>query len=265
MTFRTLGTLALLTLTLGLWCAAAPSAAEPVPTTTTTAPSTAPQATKNPAATPAWRPDNGGNWWSKIHDANVELAKKGHIDLLFTGDSITEGWQLNQNPWKKNFADFKPANFAIRGDQTQHVLFRLQNGEFPNPAPKVVVLMIGTNNPHTAEETAGGITAIVHEIHKQSPTTKVLLLAIFPRGGTPEDKSRIKNQAVNALIAQLDDGKTVKYLDLGPKFLNPDGTPIKEAYAPDTLHLAWKGYEIWADAITPTLKELLVPPAATQK
>ena len=245
MTLRVLPSLTLLALALSLY--AARSVAEP---TTIAASRT------NLAAIAAWRPDNGGNWWNKIHDANVELARKGDIDLYFIGDSITEGWQANQNPWNKSFAPFKPANFGIRGDQTQHILFRLQTGEFPNPGPNVVVLMIGTNNPHPAEDVAGGIAAIIAEIHKQCPSTKVLLLGIFPRGDSAKDERRVKNQAVNAIIAKLDDGKTVKYLDIGQKFLNADGTPIQDAYAPDHLHLSWKGYEIWAAAITPTIKEL---------
>ncbi len=251
---RALGGLALLALAAGLWIGQTTWA--DAPATTATAP--------NRAATPVWRPDNGGNWWNKIHEEHMELLKKGDIDLYFDGDSITEGWQFNQPLWQKSFGGWKPANFAIRGDQTQHVLWRLQAGEFTGLKPKGFVLMVGTNNSGntTPEETAGGIEAIVKEVHKQSPTTKILLLAIFPRGADAKDPKRIDNQAVNAIISKLDDGRTVKYLDIGSKFLEADGTPIKGAMAPDNLHLAYKGYEIWAEAIVPALKEMLGAPAA---
>ena len=154
----------------------------------------------------------------------------------------------------------KAANFGIGGDRTQHVLWRLQNGELDGIQPKVVMLMIGTNNSNgkdnTAEEIADGIKAIVKEIHKRSPKTKVLLLGIFPRGARPNPQREKLNQ-VNAIIAKLDDnGKTVKYLDIGEKFLEKDGT-LSRDIMPDFLHLSPKGYRTWADAVKGPIKELL--------
>src|SRR5262249_12590428 len=146
-------------------------------------------------------------------------------------------------------SQFKPMNainLGIGGDRTQHVLWRLQNGEIEGVQPKVVMLMIGTNNSNgkdnTAEEIADAATAIVQEIHKRSPHTKVLLLAVFPRGEKPNPQ-RDKIKAVNAIISKLDDGgKTVKYLDIGPKFMQDDGT-ISKDIMPDFLHLSEKGYQ----------------------
>jgi lysophospholipase L1-like esterase len=159
----------------------------------------------------------------------------------------------------------KAANFGIGGDRTQHVLWRLQNGEFDGIKPKVVMLMIGTNNSNgadnTAEEIADGIKAIVGEIHKRSPQTKVLLLAVFPRATrkTPEEnKAQMdKITQVNQTIAKLDDGgKTVRYLDIGKVFLASDGS-IPKDIMPDQLHLSEKGYRVWADAVMGPIKELM--------
>jgi len=125
--------------------------------------------------------------------------------------------------------------------------------------------MIGTNNSNgkdnTAEEIAEGIKAIVREIHKRSPKTRVLLLAVFPRATgkdqAAKDAQTAKINAVNEQIAKLDDGgKTVKFMDIGKKFLAADGSIPKEIM-PDQLHLSPKGYRIWADAVTPALDELL--------
>jgi lysophospholipase L1-like esterase len=194
----------------------------------------------------------------KRHLGFLEIAKKGGVDFLLMGDSITDGWRGGgKKVYSASFDEFKPANFGIGGDRTQHVLWRLQNGELDGITPKLCMLMIGTNNGgDSAEDVAAGITAIVKEIQKKSPTTKVLLLGIFPRGDKP-NAGREKNDKVNTIVAKLDDaGKTVKYLDIGAKFMNEDKTISKEIM-PDFLHLTEKGYQIWADAVLPTVKEML--------
>jgi len=118
--------------------------------------------------------------------------------------------------------------------------------------------MIGTNNlgSNTAEEIAEGITAIVKEIHHKSPHTKVLLLGIFPRSPKSADSVRDKIKDINHRISNLGKHKNVKYLDIGKKFLQKDGTLTKEIM-PDYLHLSGKGYQIWADAIEGEVKQLL--------
>ncbi|HZE98290.1 MAG TPA: GDSL-type esterase/lipase family protein [Planctomycetota bacterium] len=194
----------------------------------------------------------------KRHLGFVEIAKKGGVDFLLMGDSITDGWRGGgKKVYAASFDEFKPANFGIGGDRTQHVLWRLQNGELDGITPKLCMLMIGTNNGgDSAEDVAAGITAIVKEIHKKSPTTKVLLLGIFPRGPMP-NPGREKNDKVNAMVAKLDDGgKTLKYLDIGEKFMNEDKSISKEIM-PDFLHLSEKGYQLWADAVLPTIKEMI--------
>ncbi|MDR3634486.1 MAG: platelet-activating factor acetylhydrolase IB subunit [Isosphaeraceae bacterium] len=199
-----------------------------------------------------------GNAWVKMHESFLERAKKGDVDLLFLGDSITQGWGGNgKEVWERFYGPRHAANFGIGGDRTQHVLWRLENGEVEGIKPKVAVLMIGTNNSgaNSGDEIAEGVEAIVKKLHEKLPETKVLLLAVFPRGEKP-NPTREKLAAVNQRIAKLDDGKTVKYLDIGPKFLNEDGTLSKDIM-PDFLHLTSKGYRIWADAIEPTLWSML--------
>lgn len=208
---------------------------------------------KNPATTPA--PRDAG--WVKRHDGFVEIAKKGDVDLLFLGDSITDGWRGQKKTWESAFGAYKPANFGIGGDRTEHVLWRIQNGELDGIKPKVAVLMIGTNNSgaNSAEQISEGITEIVKTIRSKSPTTKVLLLAVFPRGKMIPNGQNTKITEINKTIAKLDDGKNVKFLDIGEKFMK-DGQ-IPGSIMPDYLHLSQQGYQIWADAITPTLKEML--------
>ena len=203
-----------------------------------------------------------GNWL-KMHEKFLEQAKAGDIDLLFLGDSITQGWGgSGKAAWERYYAPRKVANFGISGDRTQHVLWRLDNGEIEGIKPKVVVLMIGTNNAgsNSAEEIAVGVTSIVAKLKDKLPATKILLLAVFPRGEKPSPV-RDKLKEVNDQLAKLDDGgKTVKYLDIGDKFLGEEATLSKDVM-PDFLHLSSLGYRIWADSIEPTLWSMLDEPA----
>ena len=211
---------------------------------------------------PTPRADNKG--WMDHHERNVALAKKGNIDLYFEGDSITDGWTwAGRRPWQKTFGGWNAGNFGIGGDQTQHVLWRLENGELEGVSPKVFVLMIGTNNMGASgEDVVAGGTAVVNTLKEKRPEAKILLLAIFPRKEKADDPVRLKLGEVNKQLALLDDGKRVKFLDIGHVFLEPDGT-LPKAMFPDFLHPNEEGYVLWAEAIKPTLTEWLGAPAAT--
>jgi len=201
--------------------------------------------------------------WMGYHRNYVERARQGHIDLYFLGDSLTGQWlNVGKNSWDRHFLSWHPANFGIGGDGTHHVLWRIQNGELENVHPKALVLMIGVNNLqfNPAPEIASGIAAIVAEIRKQSPTTKILLLALLPHRFQPTHPLRLKSQQVNALLPALASDPHVKFLDLGHLFLAPDGT-LPPTLMPDALHLSPQGYEILANGLTPTLTEWLGNPA----
>ena len=223
-------------------------------------------------ANTAIKPEPRDAGWVKRHEGFVEIAKQGGVDVLFLGDSITDFWRRDdpktggKKVWDANFASMRAANFGISGDRTQHVLWRLQNGELDGIKPKAVVLMIGTNNTglerdkvtprNSTPEVVEGVTAIVQTLRTKLPATRILLLAIFPRAEKPDDPQRRQVNEVNAAIAKLADGKTIRFLDLGPKFLAPDGT-LRAEIMPDFLHPGEKGYEIWAAAIKQPLAEML--------
>ena len=193
------------------------------------------------------------------HERFVKIAQEGKAQLVFLGDSITAGWNGKKEIWDKAFGAYKPANFGIGGDRTQHVLWRITHGELDGIKPKALVLMIGTNNSGNdpAESIAKGIIAIVETIRTKQPQAKILLLAVFPRGEKPSpNPGREKLAKVNEIIAKLHDGQNIHFLDIGAKLLQPDGSISKEIM-PDFLHLSAQGYQIWADAISPKLAELM--------
>ena len=199
------------------------------------------------------------NWLAR-HEGFVAQAKSGGIDLLFMGDSITDGWRTRgSNVWHKFYEPRHAANFGIGGDRTQHVLWRIKNGELAGIKPKVTVLMIGTNNSKDdqPEPIADAIKLIVQEMRAQCPDTKVLLLAVFPRNRTSDTPEQLAtNRKVNELIAKLADGKKVRFLDINKVFLGPDGE-VPADIMPDFLHPNQHGYQLWADAMEPTLAEMM--------
>jgi lysophospholipase L1-like esterase len=195
------------------------------------------------------------------HEGFVETARKGDIDLLLHGDSITDWWVQGEESkavFEKYFGNIKTANFAVAGDTTQGVLWGLKNGEGQGFSPKAIMLMIGTNNmgSNTAPEIAEGIGAVVLEMRKDFPDAKILLLAIFPRG-TPGDPIRTKIAETNKIIQRLDDQQHVFYLDIGPKFLDENGVFLPDSFRQDNLHPRAKGYDIWGQAVKDKLAELM--------
>ncbi len=258
-------TFALFALAVGLVAAGKPPAA-PV----ATPPAVTPSAPANPAIVPVDRKDQ---WWVNRHSAFNErvksAAEKGDARILFLGDSITQGWENEgKDAWSKHYAPRGAINLGIGGDRTQHILFRLANGNVEGlalpksgKAPELVVLMIGTNNmsSDTPEQIDAGVGAVIASLRERLPKTKVLLLAIFPRGEKPEDQFRQKVAATNVLLAKRAAPASastpgVTYLDIGKSFLEADGT-LAKTVMPDALHLSPEGYARWAKAIEPVVAE----------
>ena len=201
-----------------------------------------------------------GDWWSKRHRSMNQKAASGPHDLLFIGDSITQGWEgPGQEIWEEFYGNRKALNLGISGDRTEHVIWRLNNGNLKNQRKaKAAVVMIGTNNTgHSKQdpsEVRDGIERIVSTLRARCPEAKILLLGIFPRGANPDHPLRKNNDEINKLISKMHNGERIHYLDISDKFLTPEGVLTKEVM-PDALHPKEKGYRIWAEAIEPKLKE----------
>jgi sialidase-1 len=216
----------------------------------------------NFATVPESRPERGGKfgWWMARHEQKVEESKRA-ADIVFLGDSITQGWEkAGIEAWQRHFAARLAVNLGFGGDGTQHVLWRLNHGELDNVHPKLVVLLIGTNNARHSEATPGeiaeGIEEIVKLVHLKAPGARILLHAIFPRGPDANDPVRKRCQEINLTIRRRAAAMRAEFVDIGAKFMNADGT-ISRDIMPDFLHLSERGYDIWAEAIAPRLDALL--------
>jgi beta-glucosidase len=200
------------------------------------------------------------SWYEPRLKAVEERLKQGDADMLFIGDSITNGWDsTGKEVWDKYYAPRKAVNMGFGWDRTQHVLWRIEHNDFNNVHPKLAVLMIGTNNSNghdnTADEIADGIIKICKVLRSRLPHTKILLLAIFPRNAQP-NAQREKNAEASLLASRIADDKTIFYLDVNKELLEPDGS-LSKKIMPDYLHPNQAGYEIWAKAMEPTIEELM--------
>ncbi|MBL8216465.1 MAG: chitobiase/beta-hexosaminidase C-terminal domain-containing protein [Bryobacterales bacterium] len=202
--------------------------------------------------------------WATRHRAIVARNQQVKPDLLLLGDSITHFWGGEPSDarargplsYEKYFGAYKVTNIGYGWDRTENVLWRLRHGEVDGIAPRVVMVMIGTNNMglNTAEEITAGVTAICDELHLRLPEANILLLGIFPRGAKA-DVGRDKIAAVNVELAKLDGTRSITYMDIGKVFLEADGS-IAPAIMNDYLHPTEAGYERWGEAIAPTLRRL---------
>lgn len=194
------------------------------------------------------------NWYERFND-DVAIAKAGNVDLLFIGDSITQGWPSPL--WDEYFGQYHPANFGIGGDHTGNILWRLQNTDLSNLHPKVIVLLIGINNffhnGDQPDDVFQGVKAVVDLLRTEFPDSKILLNGILPHKEHANDPMREKIIETNQKILTLGDHSSVYYRDYGSLFLTEDGTLIT-ALMPDTLHPAEPGYRVWADAMLPQLQ-----------
>lgn len=195
-----------------------------------------------------------------MHERFVKEEQRGPR-VVFLGDSLTFDWGGDgRETWDRLYAPLGAANFGIGGDRTSDVLWRIEHGELGNADTRLVVLMIGTNdlgNGATPEETSSGVRACVEAVRRKLPLARVLLLGILPRGGG--DAQTPLRQAIartNDTISRLDDGGSVRYRDIGPAFLKPDGTVRPELYLDDLIHLGSLGYAAWADAMRATFGAL---------
>lgn len=199
--------------------------------------------------------------WQMMFKNQLERTKQGGINVIFLGDSITQGWGgEGKAVWEKRYAPLGAANFGIGGDSTRQVLWRLDHGLVDGLSPKLVVLKIGTNNLYddhnsgSDEEITRGVEAIVKKLREKLPNTRILLCGILPRQNTFFTNRILK---INPMLEKLADGKTVRFLDMTEKFETAPGKVIPELFVPDQLHLAAKGYEVWADALEPLFSEMM--------
>jgi lysophospholipase L1-like esterase len=228
-----------------------------------------------PADQPVFRTDPNS---LLAHSQLLAKAKQGQTDVYFEGDSITRRWGATDYPellanWKQNFFGWNAADFGWGADQTQNILWRLENGELDGVNPKVVVLLAGTNNVGNppvqgdaevrADEVTRGVQAILRVIKTRAPAATIIVTGLLPRNDNMSFMPVIAR--INGNLSKVADGQKVRYLNINDKLADEDGRLFDGMMdARDQLHPTVKAYQIWADALKPVLTELLGPPAKVE-
>lgn len=202
------------------------------------------------------------NWWHQrtLEKRNEILAGPKEYDIVFVGDSITHRWERKGGEGVKHYAElktqYKILNLGYGGDRTQHVLWRMKNGELEGYKAKLFMLMIGTNNgKDKPKDIAEGTRRIIATIQEKHPESKIMLLPIFPRGANANDAGRKRNEAVNKITKTFADGKKVIWVDFNDKLVDEKGDTKK--FMNDRLHTNHIGYGIWRKAVVPYFDKLL--------
>jgi len=229
------------------------------------------------AALPLARLDTA--WWGRRHQEKLAELRSRRIDLLWLGDSITQDWEKQGPPdwqdfapvWRHFYGDRHAINLGFRGDNTAHLLWRMQNGELDGIHPRAAVVLIGANNlgrvHWNAPQTVAGIVAVVDELRKRLPATNVLLLGILP-----SVRSKYVTRTTNAVNRELaaryapgvaTSGEEVTFMDLSNLFLR-DGQVDRTQFFDDLLdppdpplHPTAQAQARIAEAIEPILATML--------
>lgn len=224
---------------------------------------------ENTAIIPVQKLENDFYDWHDRHKQVVDLITKKPVDVIFIGDSITHMFggvpksriARGSKTWERYYGHRNAINMGFGWDRTQNVLWRLANGELEGIAPKVAVILIGTNNrtgtgnarQNTPEEIAQGVGAICKLIHKKAPNCKILLLAVLPRS---PDRFVKPIKEINQLLSTLDKEEYISFLDMRDQFADDKGLPRKELMQ-DTVHPNADGYQVWAATMEPVLSKLM--------
>lgn len=229
-----------------------------------------------PVAKPQWA------WWPERHAAKKAEAASKPVDYVFIGDSITHGWEIlyggpgyglslsdeakqyykegaGQVVFNERYADRNVLNLGFGGDETQNLLWRLDDGAVDGLNPKAVVLMIGINNigvsGMSAAETFAGIKAVVAKLREKLPNARIVLMAVLPIHENKPDTEKWQAvvEQLNPTLEKFAAEEKIDFLDIGPKLVGPDGLPRIDLM-PDGVHPNADGYRIWADALEPYLK-----------
>lgn len=209
------------------------------------------------------RPDLPLANWLERHEAQLAGARSSRAaraELVVLGDSIADGWYASRS-FTRQWLDERPLNLALPRDQTQHVLWRIDQGALDGLEPRLVVLMAGVENlisGFSPEETAAGVQALLSRVRSELPGARVLVVSLLPAGQAPSDPLRARITATNRELGSLAEPDRVVVVDVGGMFIDADGT-ISPSVMRDFLLPTELGYTALTTALSLVTRRLMQP------
>lgn len=203
--------------------------------------------------------------WGRTFAYQKQQLAAMPADMVFVGDSLTEYWtSTGKAVWQLEFHEFRAVNFGIAADRTENILYRVSRADMAAQAPRMFVVLAGTNNlalepPDSPEQTVLAIKAIVGLLAKQCPESQVFLLTLPPNGYAPQSPLRKRVIETNRLLKTLALPKQVELIDIYPVFAD-EADRWKPGMTIDGTHFSQRGYDVLARALAPALKALRADP-----
>lgn len=220
--------------------------------------------------------------WMGRHQEIVNRHKEVKPEYVVIGDSLTHRWggvpepesrfgprYTGKDSWNALFGSHKVTNMGFGFDYVDNAYYRIKEGELDGTSPRVIILLIGTNNiahrKDSPEVCANNARALVNLLKEKCPKSKILLLGLLPR---KEAEAARMVAETNKLYKKIADGKSVIYADPGRALLKEkNGIYPRDEYMVDNVHLSSEGYQKLGEALVPVLQKIdsKYAPSATNK
>ena len=206
--------------------------------------------------------------WKKRHEAVMERNRTVKPEYVVFGDSITHRWGgepsgdnralgTGKAAWDSLFSSHAVTNMGFGSDYVDNAYYRLQLGELDGISPRVIIVLLGTNNlghrKDTPQACADNIRAFVRLVRRKCPSSKILLLGVLPR---KEKNLAEPVKQTNRLLAELHNGKDIFFADPGKALLSADGASPQNEFMKDVVHPNARGYEVLEKELAVLLKKL---------
>jgi lysophospholipase L1-like esterase len=193
-------------------------------------------------------------FWNAIEDFktqdSIEAPPKKAI--VFVGSSSFRMWK----DLDADFPDHAVINRGFGGSSLPHVIGYANEIIFPYK-PRQVVIYCGENDfmgsGITSEIVTDRFKELFSLLRKENRRTRIVFVSIKP---SPSRQHLMDEMAAaNAAIREfLEAKRRTAFVNIWDAMLDKNGTPRKELFLEDMLHMNEEGYDIWQEKIAPHLK-----------
>jgi lysophospholipase L1-like esterase len=197
------------------------------------------------------KPYDGTRWEKEIaaFEADDARVERPQVETVFVGSSSIRLWNL-----EKSFPERATLNRGFGGSQIVDSVHFADRIVTPY-RPATIVFYAGDNDiasGKSPEQVAADYDQFVAIVRAKLPEAKIVFIGIKPSIARWKlvDKVRAANKLI---LASVEKDPHQVFVDVDAPMIGEDGTPRKELFRDDGLHLNDAGYELWTKLVTPHL------------